>query len=391
MPIDIEKIREDTPGCTETLHFNNAGAALMPGPVVDAIVGHLALESRIGGYEAAEVAHEAVERVYDSTAELINCRRDEIAIAENATRAWDMAFYSIGFSQGDTILTSVSEYASNFIAFLQAAEKTGARIRVIPNDESGAISIDDLEKALDETVKLIAISHVPTNGGLIHPAEVVGKIARDHGVLYLLDACQSIGQMPVDVQRIGCHMLSATGRKYLRGPRGTGFLYVGRDLVNRLEPPFLDLHAARWVERDRYEIRADARRFESWETNYATKIGLGAAIDYALKLGVENTWPRIQSLAQHLRTKLAEAPGVAVRDLGHEQCGIVSFTVEGAEPENIRRRLFAEHINISVSPSQYTLLDMTDRGLTSVLRASVHYYNTSEEVDRFIEELSTLI
>src|SRR6266700_3978860 len=310
MPFDIQRARQDTPGCEHVLHFNNAGSSLMPQPVLDATIGHLQLEAQIGGYEAAEQAGEALERVYDSAAALIGCARDEIACVENATRAWDMAFYSFPFSRGDRILTAMTEYASNYIAYLQVALKTGAIVEAIPNDQYGQISIEALRQAIDERVKLIAITHIPTGGGLVNPAAEVGKVAREAGIPYLLDACQSIGQMPVDVNQIGCDILSATGRKYLRGPRGTGFLYVRRSILERLEPPLLDLHAAEWVARDRYVIRPDARRFENWETNYAGKIGLGVAIDYALQWGLDNTWRRIKNLAYRLRTRLSPLPGV---------------------------------------------------------------------------------
>jgi cysteine desulfurase/selenocysteine lyase len=389
MAIDVQRARRETPGCENVLHFNNAGAALMPQQVLHATIGHLQLEALVGGYEAAAQAHEAVEHAYTAAATLLGCRRDELAIVENATRAWDMAFYAVPFAPGDRILTAVAEYASNFIAFLQVAWKTGAVVEVIPNDESGQISVDALRQAIDDRVKLIAITHVPTNGGLVNPAAAVGKVAREAGVLYLLDACQSVGQMPVDVETIGCDMLSATGRKFLRGPRGTGFLYVRQAVLERLEPPFLDLHAAQWVARDRFEVRPDARRFENWETYYAGKIGLGVAIDYALQWGLDAIWARVSRLADALRRRLSAVPGVTVRDQGLERCGIVSFDVAGNNADGVQRRLAAERINVSVSRLPSTLLDMQARGLHDLVRASVHYYNTEEEIERFCTVLSS--
>jgi len=380
---DLQWAREDTPGCEAVLHFNNAGAALMPRQVLRATIDHLQLEAQIGGYEAAEQAHDKVENVYAAVASLINCDRDEVAIIENATRAWDMAFYSILFKSGDRILTSMAEYASNYIAYLQVTHKTGAVVEPIPNDEHGQLDVEALREMLDDRVKLIAITHVPTNGGLINPAAEVGKVAREAEVLYLLDACQSIGQMPIDVKEIGCHMLSATGRKYLRGPRGTGFLYVNRELLQRLEPPFLDLHAASLISKDRYVIREDARRFENWETYYAGKIGLGVAIDYALTWGLDVTWARISHLADHFRARLSEMRGVTMYDLGSERCGIVTFSIEGQDPQLIKQTLAEHRVNVSVSLPEDTRLDTDARNLGEIVRASVHYYNSEEEVERF--------
>ncbi len=388
--IDLSRARRDTPGCENVLHFNNAGAALMPQPVLDAAINHLKLEAMIGGYEAAARARDAVEHVYDVAAELVNGHRDEIAFVENATRAWDMAFYSIPFEPGDRILTAMAEYASNYIAFLQVARRTGAVIEVIPNDERGQISVEALRDMMDERVKLIAITHVPTNGGLVNPAAEVGQVAREAGVLYLLDACQSVGQMPIDVDEISCDMLSATGRKYLRGPRGTGFLYVRRGLVEELEPPFLDLHAARWIARDRYQVRPDARRFENWERNYAAKIGLGVAIDYALGWGLDAIWERVSSLAEKLRSRLNQIPVVEVQDLGVVRCGIVTLAVAGREPRDIRQALGERGINVSVSGLESTRLDMESRALNGLVRASVHYYNSEEEIEQFCKTLASL-
>src|SRR5262247_3987650 len=301
MAIDVGRARGETPGCQAVLHLNNAGAALMPQPVLHAVVSHVQREALLGGYEAAEQAHVAVEHVYDAAATLLGCQRDEIAFVENATRAWDMALYAVPLGPGDRILTAMAEYASNYLAFLQVARKTGATIEVIPNDTHGQISIAALRRAIDEHVKLIAITHVPTNNGLVNPAAAVGEVARQAGVLYLLDACQSVGQMPMHVDALGCDMLSTTGRKYLRGPRGTGLLYVRRSVLEQLEPPMLDLHAATWTTTDHYELRPDARRFENWETNTAGKLGLGVAIEYALSRGLEAIYHRVTALAAELR------------------------------------------------------------------------------------------
>lgn len=391
MAFDLDRARRETPGCDRVAHFNNAGAALMPRPVIDAVYAHLELEASIGGYEAKEKNIESVERVYDALAAMLTCRPDEIAVIENATRAWDMAFYSIAFKPGDRILTAASEYASNYIAYLQVGRKTGAVVEVIPDDEHGQVSIKALKNRLDERVKLISITHVPTNNGLVNPAKAVGAVAREAGILYLLDACQSAGQMPLNVEELGCDILSGTGRKYLRGPRGTGFLYVRRELIERLEPPFLDLHAAELVGKNGYKIRRDARRFENWETNYAAKVGLGVAVDYARSWGLDSIWERTRELGESLRSRLSEFPQIDIRDVGLERCGIVCFTVEGKAPQEIRRALNSKGINVWVSAPQDSRLDAEAETMPEFVRASVHYYNSEDEIDRLIAALSSII
>jgi cysteine desulfurase/selenocysteine lyase len=384
--IDVAAARRDTPGCAEVVHLNNAGAALPPLAVTDAVVDHLRLEARIGGYEAAEAASEAVDHTYTALSRLLGCRPHEVAVVENATRGWDMAFYAMTFQPGDTILTSRAEYASNVIAFLQVAGRTGAVVAVVDDDEHGQISVDDLRRRIDERVRLIALTHVPTQGGLVNPAAAVGAVAREAGVTYLLDACQSVGQLPLNVDEIGCDVLTGTGRKYLRGPRGTGFLYVREGLIDQLMPPFLDLHAARWTAPDRYVVRDDARRFENWETNYAGKIGLGVAVDYALAVGIDAIAERVTALGETLRAGLADA-GAMVHDLGERRCGIVSFTVPGQAAAEVKQRLSAARINTSVSLVDYARLDLPARGLPDLVRASVHYYNTEEEIDQLVAAL----
>ncbi|MFG6201438.1 aminotransferase class V-fold PLP-dependent enzyme [Nonomuraea sp. JJY05] len=379
--IDVARARHETPGCANVVHLNNAGAALAPAPVLDAVIEHLRLEAQIGGYEAAAAAAAKVNAVYQSIARLIGCRPHEVAVVENATRAWDMAFYAMCFGPGDRILTSRAEYASNVIAFLQVADRTGAQVEVIDNDEHGQLSIKDLERRLNDDVKLVAVTHVPTQSGLVNPAAEIGRLTRAAGVPFLLDACQSVGQLPVNVQEIGCDMLSATGRKFLRGPRGTGFLYVSNRLIQTLEPPFLDLHAATWTDYQTYEVRPDARRFENWESNYAAKIGLGAAVNYALNWGLEAIEERVTALAARLRHQLAQLPAVTVQDQGRRLCGIVTFTVDGVPATDVQRHLAAARINTSVSAVTSARFDLGGRSLPAVVRASVHYYNTEDEID----------
>ena len=388
--LNINQLRAETPAVKDLLHFNNAGASLMPQPILEAMVTYLRYEAIIGGYETARKYHDHLERFYGAMAHLLNAQPEEIAFVENATRAWDMVFYSLKFQQGDKIVTANAEYASNYIALLQAQKNFGVEIVVIPDDAHGQIDLAALESEINERVKLIAITHIPSTGGLVNPVEEVGEIARKHNILYLLDACQSVGQRVVDVQKIGCDFLSGTGRKFLRGARGTGFLYVKKERISEIEPVLLDLHSAEWTSRSTYTIRDDARRFENWEQNYAGKLALGMAVDYALEIGMEAIQERVQHLALELRTALDQLAGVKVQDIGMEKSGIVTFAMDGADHYAIRDRLAERRINVSISPIEYSRLDFENRNLKTLIRASVHYYNTEHEVGRFVEAIQSL-
>jgi cysteine desulfurase / selenocysteine lyase len=389
--IDLSAVRTDTPGCAEVIHFNNAGAALPPRVVTDAVLQYTAREALIGGYEAAEAAAAEIRSTADALATLLGARTDQIALIENATRAWDMAFYGLPLERGDRILTCRSEYASNYLAYLQISRRRGVVVDVIPDNEYGEIDTDAAAQLLDEHVKLISITHVPTNGGLVNPAAAIGQLARSAGCYYLLDACQSVGQMPIDVAAIGCDFLSSTGRKFLRGPRGTGFLYASDRAMSEVEPPFIDGHAATLTSADTFEWRRNACRFENWEFNCATRIGLGVAARYAARLGLESIWHRVRLLAALLRARLGEIPGVTVCDRGRTQCGIVSFLCRGIGPEAVKAALARERINVSVSDGAWTRIDMDARGIPALVRASVHYYNSEEEVDALAAAVAALL
>ncbi len=387
--IDVDKVRSETPGIQNGAHLLACGSALTSMPALDAVTDYLRLESAVGGYEAAQDQAEMLDGVYDSVAKLIGAQPNEIALLENATAAWCMAFYSTPFDRGDRILTCEAEYGANYVAFLQRAKRDGVIIDVIPSGTDGAISIEALEAMIDERVKMIAITWVPTNGGLINPAKEVGAIARRHGITYLLDACQAIGQMPVDVAELGCDYLSATGRKFLRGPRGTGFLYVRSDRLEAMEPVMIDHFSAEWVEVDRYELRPDARRFENWENAYALRAGLGVAVDYALDLGLDAIQDRAFGLAAYLRGQLKQLTGTRVRDLGSQQCAIVTWTTEGLDPRSTVKKLRNQGVTIGASAPNSTLIDSSRRNLPIMFRAAPHYFNTEDEIDQLIVALQT--
>lgn len=390
MTIDIEAARRDTLGVEERIHLNNAGCSLPPRSVTDTVIRYLSEEARHGGYELKAQRAEEISQVYETIANFIGAASgEEIALCENATRAWDMVFYGQEFTEGDVILTCAAEYGSNAIAYLHHGGRQGAEVRVVPNDPSGQVDLDLLAKELENPrVKLVSMNHVPTQGGLVNPAAEVGKLANESGTLYLLDACQSVGQMPIDVDTIGCDVLTATGRKYLRGPRGTGFLYVRQSAIEKCPPAFLENGSAVWDTPWTYALREGATRYESWEKNYALLLGLGEAVRYASDLGVQAIWARIQHLAGYLRDSLAAIEGVTVEDQGEQKCGIVTFSTRTGQHADLQGCLSRAGVNVSVSRQTSSQWDLPARDLGSVIRASIHYFNTVEEVDQFVDLLA---
>ncbi|GAA4589471.1 selenocysteine lyase/cysteine desulfurase [Actinoplanes octamycinicus] len=379
--MDVDVLRAGTPGCRNRIHLNNAGAALMSQQTLDAIVGHLGLEARIGGYEAADAAADRVAAVYAGLAELLGGRTDEIALFDNATHAWQAAFYSVPLRPGDRVLTGRNEYGSNVLAYLQAARRVGAEVVVVPNDADGQLDTAALAGLIDGRTRLIGVTHVPTAGGLVNPAAEVGRIARAAGVPYLLDATQSVGQFPVDVDEIGCDFLCGTGRKFLRGPRGTGFLWVRSGVLEQLDPHVAEIQSAEWDGARGFDWVPGAQRFATWELNYAAVLGLGAAVDQALNLGLDEIGKRNAELGDRMRGLLEDTPGVTVHDLGRERCAIVTAQVDGVEAELVVARLAESGVNVTSTEPAHQQFDTEERNLPPLVRFSAHYYNTEDELE----------
>lgn len=379
--IDIEAERALTPGSTNQVFLDSAGSSLPPRTVTAAMVAHLEREAAVGGYRAAAERAEDLAALPRSLADLLGCGEHEVALADSATRAWSLLVSALRFGPEDRILICGNEYASNAIALLQRARQDGCSVEVVP-DRDGGPDLEALAGLLDERVRLVSVVHVPTNSGRVAPVAEITRMAHEVGALVILDACQSIGQLDVDVRALGVDALSATGRKWLRGPRGTGFLYVRSGVLDDLEPTAADLRGAVWTGPAAYELRSDAARFELWEADVAGRLGLLAAVDHLRSLGPAAVEAAVRGNAAGLRERLGALPAVTLHDTGTDLAGIVSFTVAGISPAQVKERLYATGVSVSVSEVGSTRLDMTTRGLDAVVRASPHYFVTGSDLDR---------
>lgn len=384
MPFDPAPWRADTPAAQAgRIHLNNAGAGLMPRPVFEAMHAHLNAEVELGGYEAADAARLLIESTYAAVAQLIGGDPAEVAVVENATVAFAQALSAFDFRRGDTIVTSRNDYISNQLMFLSLAERQGVRVVRAADAPEGGIDVDSLRRCIRrERPRLVSLTWVPTNSGLVQPAEAVGQVCAEQEVPYLLDACQAVGQLPIDVGRLRCDFLCATARKFLRGPRGVGFLWVSAEQLRQgMAPLFVDMRGADWVDTDVYALRPDARRFENWEFSYALHIGMGEAARYALRVGVEEGGTWAMELAAHARERLAALPGVRILDRGRQRCAIVTLEVAGHGADEIVERLREQAINTSATYREWAQLDMRDKNARTAVRISPHYYNTRREVE----------
>lgn len=390
--LDVQTLRTDTPGVTELVHFNNAGAGLMPTPVLAAMRDHLELEAEIGGYEAADARADAINGFYTEHAALLNAAPENLAFQSSATHAFSTALSTIPFEPGDVILTTRNDYISNQIAFMSLRRRFGIEVVRAPDTPEGGVDVPAMVALMRERrPRLVAVTHVPTNSGLVQPVAEIGRHTRELELLYLVDACQSVGQLPVDVAEIGCDFLTATSRKFLRGPRGAGFLYASdRVLASAMEPLFIDMRGADWTTPDGYTRSETAKRFEQWEMPYALVLGSAESVRYAREIGINQIAARSGALAAALRDRLRELDGIRVLDQGPALAAIVTFTIEGWEAQPFKAALQAKGINSSLTGRSSAQYDFADKDIDWCLRLSPHYYNTEAEVDRVADEIKSL-
>ncbi|MFL1494652.1 aminotransferase class V-fold PLP-dependent enzyme [Pseudomonas antarctica] len=389
-PLDVQQLRDNTPGCQSGIvHFNHAGASLPSQASLDAIIDQLQREARDGPMEAGEHGAILAEKARRAAGQLLNAPTSSIAFASSGSAAWSMAFQALGpWQPGERILVGRHEWGAN-LASMQLAVQAGAQIEVIPCDETGAVCPSALASMIDANVKLIDLTWLPANGGLINPAEAIGAVARRHAIPYFIDAGQAVGQLPVDVQALHCDVLKSAGRKHLRGPRGTALLYVRPTFLQRLNPAQRDVFSAPWSA-EGFDLRNDARRFETSEVSYALLAGLGNALQEVNRLGVERTWERVLRLSERIREALRQIPGVSLHDLGTHHSGLIAFNLADWDAFELKRRLGLKRINIGANGVAYTPLDMRARDLMSIARISVSPLNTEQDIERLIGALREL-
>lgn len=387
----VARWRADTPGCEGRVHLNNAGAALAPAGVLEVVRDHLAREAEIGGYEAADEAAERVAGVYGAIAGLIGGEARNVAVVENATVGTALALSSFDLRPGDRIVTSRSDYPSNQIMYWSLGQRFGVETVIAAERPEGGVDPESVRQLVrDPRCRLVALTWVPTNSGLVQAAAEVGEICASGGVPFLVDACQCVGQMTIDVRRLRCDFLSASARKFMRGPRGIGFLYVSDAALERGAHPLLpDMRGATWTGPAEFRLSPGARRFENWEFSYALVLGMGAAARYSAMVGAAGP-ARAWRLAAELRARLEAMPWARVLDRGAQRCAIVSAEIRGWDAGELKLRLRERGINTSAASREHGVLDMDAKHAATMLRVSPHYYNTELELDTLLEALAEL-
>ncbi len=392
-----EELRRDTPGADLVAHFNNCGAALPPAPVFEAQIAHLRLECARGGYEAAQASVDK-RTLYATAASLIGCAPEEIAFADSASRAWDVLINALGLRPGDEIITSRMEYGLNLLILRRLALRTGARVKILASRPDGTVDLEHLAVCLGPRTRLVAIAHAAGHYGAVNPVERIGAMVAGSDAVFMLDATQSVGQLPVNVDEIPCDVMTASGRKWLRGPRGTGFLYVRNGMAERIDPVTVGLVTTdpgfdNLSIKEEVALRADARRFEAWERNVAAEIGLAVAIDYLLDLGVQPVHQRIVDLSTHIIERVRPLRGISWLPTDGVRSGVIGFTLPGGGPAVAAVRAYLHERGVNVSSMDHTgaPLDCAGRGIDAVLRISPHYYNTDNEIDRLCELLASAL
>jgi cysteine desulfurase / selenocysteine lyase len=376
-------------------YLNNAGAGIMSTKTYEVIINYLKLEREIGAYHAAAKSKTLSDNFYINAAKLINANSpSEIAYMDSASRGWNMIVYGTPLKKGDTILTLSSEFGTNLITLFNYAKLNDFKVCVIKCDINGSFLIEEIENKLKEGAKLIAISHAVAHGSIINPVEEIGKLAKKYGAYYIVDGCQTVGQIKVDVQSIQCDAYMTTGRKWLCGPRGTGFLYVKSS--SQMRTTQLDLASADLIFDDnlnliRIEVRNDAKQFELWEKSFANLLGLSSAIEECLESKIEVISVKIQELSNKLRFAASSNENIKLIGKTISLSGILGFYLDDYSKESYVQNEFDKFdLRISTMSDWDCPMHFPKNGANKIFRLSPHFYTDNDTIEKACEIISKI-
>lgn len=383
----VEQFRRDTPGCTGRIHLNNAGCSLHPQIVVDTVTNYLRDEAIYGGYELAAERQDAIQDFYRAAATLLHTQPHQIAFVNSATDGFSKALSTLPFAAGDHIVTTINDYVSSQIQFTALQQRFGVQIVYAANTETGEVDVEDVRRLIRTyNPKLVSITHVPNNTGMIQPVYEIGALCAEADVWFFVDACQSAGQIPLDVSAMQCDFLSFSMRKFMRGPRGAGVLYVSQKALDAgLMPMLPDMRGADWTGKFAFEALNDARRFEYVEQSYALLLGSAVAMRYYLQADVDAVHAYTNALCAYARAQLSAMPHITLLDKGKHTSNIISLVSAKSDIHTFRDILFQHGIQCGAANKKFALLDFTAKEVEGAVRISPHYYNTQAEIDRLIE------
>ena len=363
------------------VHFNHSGAGLPSPETVQAVVDHLRLEAERGPMEAGAIASDAIRNSYQVAAQLLGCAPQDVAFGTSHGQLYGNLIASIPLSAGDKIFVSRQEWIGNVLCLQRSANLSGASLSLMASDDTSAVDPIALGESLSSEVRIVALTWIGAGSALINPAAAIGAAIRHAGssAFFIIDASQAIGQVPINVAEIGCDALIACGRKFLRGPRGTALAYISPRLAAEIVPRSID-NVSSTLSNGNVVVANSAQAFEFGEESVALKLGLGKAIEQALSLGVDRIRLKLHHKAAILRQALAVVPGVQLLDLGNSKGAAVTFAINGVACATAKQRLADQGINIGMNGPGYTPYDLSIRGISELLRASVHLSTTDDDI-----------
>lgn len=375
------------------IHFNHSGAGLPSPQTVQAIIDQLRLEAEMGPMEASHLVAEKKAETYELAARLLNCSPQQIAFGTGHGQLFGDIVSAIPLEAADEILVSRQEWMGNIACLQNAANLTGATVKMMASDDTTAVDVDALRSALSADVRIVALTWIGASSTLVNPAAAIGRVLRETGssAFFIIDASQAIGQIPIDVQELGCDALTACGRKFLRGPRGTGLAYISPRLAAKAVLRKIDNFTVVWDSKNCTSLTGSARAFEIGEESVALRLGLGKAMEQALENGIANIQSELGRKSTRLRHALASVTGVRVMDLGNHKSASVTFTVDGLTCASVKQNLAGQNIAIGMNGREYTPFDLDIRGISELLRASVHLSTTDNEIESLVEAIRQIL